>query len=87
MDRWRDQEKPDDNIDALKFLASKAKSYPTLVLLARMLLHTPATSVPSESLFSQAGLVCTYLRNRLSPENLEIITYIKQNMEPPTMRN
>ena len=39
-----------------------------------------ATSVPSESLFSQSGLIATELRNRLNPFLLEDLTLLKENM-------
>jgi hypothetical protein len=44
------------------------------------------TSVPFEvpaitrSLFSHAGLIITYLRNRFSPNTLETLTFLKDNM-------
>ena len=39
----------------------------------------PASSVPSECLFSSTGLIQTEIRNRLSPETLESITFLKEN--------
>ena len=38
----------------------------------------PATSVTSEALFSQVGLIQNDLRNRLAPSTLENITFIKE---------
>jgi hypothetical protein len=34
--------------------------------------------LPSECLFSHAGLINTYLRNRLSPNTLETLTFFKR---------
>ena len=39
-----------------------------------------ATSVPSESLFSHIGLIQTDIRNRLSPDTLENIVFLKENL-------
>ena len=46
-------------------------------MLAKHLLAIAGTSVPSECLFSHAGLINTYLRNRLSPNTLETLTFLK----------
>ena len=46
-------------------------------MLAKHILVIAGTSVPS---FSHAGLINTYLRNRLSPNTLETLTFLKDNM-------
>ena len=50
-------------------------TYPLLYAISRGLLSIPATSVPSESLLSGAGLVATSLRNKLSPEQVENLVF------------
>jgi hypothetical protein len=52
---------------------------PLVTRLARMMLSIPATSVPSERLFSKAGDVVTTKRNRLSPKNAENIVFLMEN--------
>ena len=53
--------------------------FPLLAQLARRFLSATATSVPSERLFSQAGLVYEERRNRILPENAETLLFIKGN--------
>ena len=49
-------------------------------MLAKYLLVIAGTLMPSECLFSHAGLINTYLRNRLSPNTLDTLTFLKDNM-------
>ena len=51
-----------------------------LIPLAKMYLAIPATSSPSESLFSIAGLHQRKARCMLSPENVEYMTFISKNL-------
>ena len=54
--------------------------FPTLAKLARVYLAIPATSAPSERVFSKAGQVIDQLRNRLSPETASMIIFMKSTM-------
>lgn len=62
---WRDNEKP----------------FPHLSNLAKRFLGIPAMSVPSEQVFSTAGDIVTAQRASLSPENVDIMVFLKKNFE------
>ena len=42
-------------------------------------LCTPATSVPSECIFSAAGILIDKKRNRLNPEKAEHLLFLNRN--------
>jgi len=47
---------------------------------AQRFLSSPATSVPSERLFSSAGDICLDKRTCLLAENVERLVFLKANM-------
>ena len=65
---------------ALYFYQLYERSFLLLAKVAHSMLAITATSVPSECLFSKAGRIETYLRNRLNPSTVGNITFIKSNM-------
>lgn len=52
--------------------------FPTLSLMARDFLAIPATSAPSERVFSTCGLIITKKRNRMAPELLDALVCLQQ---------
>lgn len=68
-----------DDLNPLEFYKNNKSTYPHLANLSRMLFSIPASSVPSESLFSKAGLITTDLRNRLKPKLVESLVFLKEN--------
>lgn len=71
-----------DKVDCenpLKWWSTNEHKYPRLAIVARQVLSAPATSVPSERIFSCAGLIVTKLRNRLSPEIVDQIIFLNKN--------
>ena len=71
------EEEKEDPLDYFKYFNGK---FPLVEVVAKNLLCIPAASVPSESLFSHAGLIYTYLRNRLAPNTLKMMTFLKDNL-------
>lgn len=55
--------------------------YPLLARVAASLLCIPATSTPSERLFSTAGLTITKLGSCLKPENVDALIFLNKNMQ------
>ena len=53
--------------------------YPQLSAIAKRVLTVPATSLPSEEIFSSAGLIATRLRNKLSSEVVDQIIFLNKN--------
>jgi len=64
----------------IDFWKSAKSQYPLLSTIAYRLLAIPATSVPSERLFSMAGLVVSKLRASTSPENVAKISFLNKNV-------
>jgi len=50
-------------------------------MLAERILNIPATSAPSEQVFSVAANIIDIKRARLTPENSNILLFLKENEE------
>lgn len=56
------------------------KMYPSLADLAKKYLCIPATSSPSDRVFSKAGGVVTAKRALLKPEKVNMLTFLSTNL-------
>ena len=84
-----DKHENDDELE--RYLASKCdskpldwwknneKNFPRIAVIAKQVLAVPATSVPSERIFSAAGLLVNKLRNRLSCHLVDKIIFLNKN--------
>ncbi|CAK5077427.1 unnamed protein product [Meloidogyne enterolobii] len=64
--------------DPLDFWKSNQKKFPLLSEAARKYLSPPATSVPSEQLFSTARDVFTYRRMSIGPRKAEMVIFLNR---------
>lgn len=65
--------------DILKFRRTSNEKFPHLRNLAQIILAVPATSTPSERIFSTTGLILNAKRTTLSPENVGKIQMVHGN--------
>lgn len=68
IDNYLNENILSETADVYAWWRKNQKSFPILSRIARKYLSIPATSVPSERLFSDAGNQITSKRSRLSPE-------------------
>ena len=73
-------EKPQPrNSQPLLWWQANGHRFPRLSPLAREILGIPATSTPSERIFSTAGLTVTKLRCCLKPSNVDTLIFLYHN--------
>jgi hypothetical protein len=65
--------------DPIKWWKQNIGNFQPLKNLVLKFLSCPPSSVESERLFSAAGSVCTETRNRLLPENADMLFFIMKN--------
>ena len=63
------------------------KRYPAVAKLAKAYLSIPGTSVPSERVFSVAGMTLTKLRSNLDPDTLDEIIFLNKNLKHDLKNN
>ncbi len=66
--------------DPLLWWKENGKHFPKMSLYARKLLCVPATSVPSERIFSVAGSIVTKRRANLKPESVDMLVFLNKNL-------
>lgn len=79
--QWLHQVGIETDEDPLTWWREHEKQFPTIAKIAKKYLCIPATSVPSERLFSDAGNVITKKRASMDPETLEEILMVYENCE------
>jgi hypothetical protein len=67
--------------DPLVWWKANASKFPHVWLLASVVLAVPATSAPSERVFSAAANIVDKKRVRLKPENVDLLVFLKTNRE------
>jgi hypothetical protein len=69
-----------EHSNPFQYWAENKAKYPTVAMVARAYLGIPATSVASERVFSRCGLVCSDRRSSLSPQHVEELVFLSQNL-------
>ncbi len=64
--------------DPLTWWKSNECKYPHIAKMARCYLAVPGSSVPSERVVSTAGDIVTAKRSTLSPDNVDILVFLKK---------
>ena len=68
-------------IDPLTWWKDRVENFPTLCQIARKVLCIPATSAPSERVFSVAGLTISKMRSRPDSENASCLIFFRDNWD------
>ena len=69
---------PEDN--PLPWWENKAPKFPNIARLAKKYLAIPGSSVRSERVFSTAGNIVNKKRSALSPENVDCLVFLSNNL-------
>ena len=81
LKRYLDEESPAvDDTHALKWWKEHHRRFPTIAKIAKKLLCIPATSTPSERLFSTAGHIINTKRACLDPDNVDMLCFLAENL-------
>ena len=75
----RNVSEPSSTVDPLTWWRERAPTYPIISHLAKKYLAIPASSVPSERIFSLAGNIVTKKRANLKPENVDRLIFLHKN--------
>ena len=80
LDNYFELHLEDRKVDPILWWQQKSLAMPHLFKLSKKVLMIPATSVPSERIFSKAGLLCNDRRNRLTPKHVNEILFLNLNL-------
>jgi len=68
-------------VDVLGWWKAQKCTFPLLAECARKYHCIPASSAPSERLFSKSGNLITQNRNSLNPKNVHMLLYLQEHLE------
>ena len=77
---YLEEESTDIDTNPLVWWKQYQSRFPRIAVLARKTLCIPATSTPSERLFSTAGDIINAKRARLDPENVSMLCFLAENL-------
>lgn len=79
--RWRLEPRISARENPLVWWRKNSSRFPTLAFLAKRYLCIPASSAPSERVFSKVGIVLGKRRGRLAVERTEQLVFLQHNYE------
>ncbi|CAB5179529.1 unnamed protein product [Rhizophagus irregularis] len=79
VEEYLKEDKISFNQCSFNWWLNKKDKYPILAKMARIHLAIPATSTPSERLFSNAGNLLSAKRSRMNSELFQCIMFLKRN--------
>ena len=85
VSEYLNEDKISFNQNPFEWWANKKSKYPILAKIARIYLAVPATSTPSERLFSDAGNLLSPKRSRINAEFFKRMIFLKRNA--PKVKN
>jgi hypothetical protein len=76
LDMYKNEKPVSSKCNPFTWWKENSVTYPTMAALARKLTCVPATSVPSERVFSLAGGTVTKLRASLDPDSVDKLVFV-----------
>ena len=76
---------PSRESSPLQWWKMNSSQYNLLVPLVKTYLSVPATSTPSERIFSCGRLIANHLRSSLNPEHLNMLVFLNKNYKLDSM--
>lgn len=70
----------DGEENPLAWWKNNESRFPLMSLVTRKFVCVPATSSPSERVFSAAGQIVTPFRNALTPEKVNMLVFLSRNL-------
>ena len=80
MDVFVTEPAADPNTDPLKWCKLNHHRFLILSKVAKQLLCIPATSVPSERIFSTSDLIINNKKAHLKPKNVDMLVFLNKNL-------
>ena len=82
LDYFQNEPALDPDSNPMEWWKRNEERFPKLSRITKQLMCIPATSVPSERIFSVSGNIASDKRSRLKPENIDMLVFLHKNLPP-----